>query len=411
MASFFIPLSGLDSDTTALNTIANNLSNMNTTGYKAQTVNFADLFYTQVGEAGSGNLMQQGAGVQTADIQSQFTQGSVASTGNSTDMAVSGNGFFVLQDGNQNLYTRDGNFTLSSAGNLTSQDGLNVMGYPAVNGVVNTNAPLAPIAIPVGQVESPQATSTFGMTANLNATAAVGATVPGQITMYDSLGVSHVATVTYTKTANNTWSYSIALPAGDQTAAGTTANTTGTLTFNASGNLTSPAANVSGISFTGLTDGANDMSFTWNVLGTSGTPTITQVNSASAVTATTQNGFPSGQYDSFTVGNDGTVTATYSNGQTLAVGKLALGTVANTEGLKLLGNGEYSTTQASGTAAVGVSGTAGLGTVTDGSLEASNVNISQEFSDLIIAQRAFEANSKAVTTFDSVVQETINMIH
>jgi flagellar hook protein FlgE len=285
------------------------------------------------------------------------------------------------------------------------------MGYPAVNGVVNTNAPLAPIAIPVGQVESPQATSTFGMTANLNATAVVGATVPGQITMYDSLGVSHVATVTYTKTANNTWSYSIALPAGDQTAAGTTANTTGTLTFNTSGNLTSPAANVSGISFTGLTDGANDMSFAWNVLGTSGTPTITQVNSASAVTATTQNGFPSGQYDSFTVGNDGTVTATYSNGQTLAVGKLALGTVANTEGLKLLGNGEYSTTQASGTAAVGVSGTAGLGTMTDGSLEASNVNISQEFSDLIIAQRAFEANSKAVTTFDSVVQETINMIH
>lgn len=411
MASFYIPLSGLDSDTTALNTIANNLSNMNTTGYKSQTVNFADLFYTQIGEEGSGNLLQQGAGVQTADIQAQFTQGSISSTGNSTDVAINGNGFFVLQNGAQNVYTRDGNFALGSNGNLTSQDGLDVMGYPAVNGVVNTNAPLAPIAIPVGQVQSPQATSSFGMTANLNSAAAVGATVPGQITVYDSLGTSHIATVTYTKTANNTWSYSIALPAGDQTAAGTATNATGTLTFNSNGSLTSPATNVTGIAFTGLADGANGLNFTWNLLGPSGTPTITQVNASSAVTATTQNGFASGQYQSFTVGNDGTVTASYSNGQTMAIGKLALGEVANTQGLKQLGAGEYATTLASGNAAIGASGTAGVGTLQDGSLEQSNVNISQQFSELIIAQRAFEANSKAVTTFDSVVQETINMVH
>ncbi len=411
MASFYIPLSGLDSDTTALNTIANNLSNMNTTGYKSQTVNFADLFYTQIGEEGSGNLLQQGAGVQTADIQAQFTQGSISSTGNSTDVAINGNGFFVLQNGAQNVYTRNGNFALSSTGNLTSQDGLDVLGYPAVNGVVNTNAPLAPVAVPVGQVQSPQATSTFGMTANLDSAAAVGATVPGQITVYDSLGASHIATVTYTKTANNTWNYSIALPAGDQTAAGTATNATGTLTFNASGALTSPVTNVSGIAFTGLTDGANSLSFTWNLLGSSGIPTITQVNASSAVTATTQNGFASGQYQSFTVGNDGTVTASYSNGQTMAVGKLALGVIANTQGLKQLGAGEYATTLASGNAAIGASGTAGVGTLQDGSLEQSNVNISQQFSELIIAQRAFEANSKAVTTFDSVVQETINMVH
>ena len=411
MASFYIPLSGLDSDTTALNTIANNLSNMNTTGYKSQTVNFADLFYTQIGEEGSGNLLQQGAGVQTADIQAQFTQGSISSTGNSTDVAINGNGFFVLQNGAQNVYTRDGNFALGSNGNLTSQDGLDVMGYPAVNGVVNTNAPLAPIAIPVGQVQSPQATSSFGMTANLNSAAAVGATVPGQITVYDSLGTSHIATVTYTKTATNTWSYSIALPAGDQTAVGTATNATGTLTFNSNGSLTSPATNVTGIAFTGLADGANGLNFTWNLLGSSGAPTITQVNASSAVTATTQNGFASGQYQSFTVGNDGTVTASYSNGQTMAIGKLALGEVANTQGLKQLGAGEYATTLASGNAAIGASGTAGVGTLQDGSLEQSNVNISQQFSELIIAQRAFEANSKAVTTFDSVVQETINMVH
>jgi len=411
MASFFIPLSGLDSDTTALNTIANNLANMNTTGYKQQTVNFADFFYTQIGQQGSGDLIQQGAGVQTAGIESQFTQGDITSTGNATDVAMNGSGFFVINDGSTNIYTRDGNFGLNSSGGLITQGGQEVMGYPAANGVVNASGSLTAITVPVGSSQAPQASANFGMSANLNATAAVGATVPGQVTMYDSLGEPQLATVTYTKTASNTWSYSIALPAGAQTAAGTEANNTGTLTFDSSGNLTSPSANVSGISFTGLSDGASDLTLNWNVLGASGTPKITQINAASTVTATTQDGFASGQYQSFSIAPDGTVSASYSNGQTLAVGQLALGNVANDQGLQLLGNGQFAATQASGTASVGVSGTSGLGIMQEGSLEASNVNISQEFSDLIIAQRAFEANSKAVTTFDSVVQETINMIH
>jgi len=411
MASFFIPLTGLNADATALNTIANDLANMNTTGFKTQTVNFSDFFYQQLGQTGSGNQIQLGSGVQTAAIESNFTQGSISSTGNATDVALSGNGFFVLNNGGTDLYTRNGNFGLNASGGLVTQQGLQVMGYPAVGGVVNANAPIGPITIPVGQVEPPQATTNFGMTMNLNASAAIGTAVPGQVTLYDSLGASHIATVTYTKTANNSWSYSIGLPAGDQTAAGTSANTTGTLTFDTSGNLTSPVANVAGVSFTGLQDGAANMTFNWNVLGASGKPTISQVNSASAVAGTTQNGYASGQYQSFNVGVDGTVSATFSNGQQLAVGKLALANVNNQQGLQLLGNGDYATTLASGTAAVGVSGTAGLGTVQSGSLEQSNVNISAEFSALIIAQRAFEANSKAVTTFDTVAQETINMVH
>jgi flagellar hook protein FlgE len=408
MASFYIPLTGLESDSTALNTIANDLANLNTTGFKAQTVNFSDLFYQQIGEEGSGNLIQLGSGVKAAAIESQYTQGSIVSTGNATDVALDGNGFFVLNDGGSNIYTRDGNFGLDSNGNLITQSGLGVMGYPAVGGVVNTNAPLTAISIPVGSVEPPQATSSFGMTANLDASAAVGTAVPGQITLYDSLGVSHVATVTYTKTGTNTWNYSIALPAGDAAAS---ANTTGTLTFDSSGNLTSPAANVAGISFTGMTDGAANMSFAWNVLGTSGKPTITQVSSASAVAATTQNGYASGQYQSFSIAADGKVEATFSNGQQLTVGQVALANVSNVQGLQLLGDGDYATTLASGTASIGISGAAGLGTLQDAALEQSNVNISAEFSDLIIAQRAFEANSKAVTTFDTVAQETINMVH
>jgi flagellar hook protein FlgE len=408
MASFYIPLSGLEADTTALNTIANDLANLNTTGFKSQTTNFSDTFYQQIGEQGSGDLIQEGSGVSVSSIQADFSQGSEISTNNASDVELVGNGFFVINDGGTNVYTRDGNFALGSTGNLMTQSGEQVMGYPATGGVVNTNAPLIGITLPVGQVELAQATSNFGMTANLDASAAVGATVPAQVTMYDSLGVSHVATVTYTKTANNTWSYSIALPSGDATGS---ANTTGTLTFDSSGNLTNPAANVSGISFTGLADGAANMTLSFNVLGSGGKPTITQTAEASAATATTQNGFTTGTYTGYSIASDGTVNASFSNNQTLAVGQLALANVANPQGLDLLGGGNYSTTQASGTAAIGVSGTAGLGTINDDTLEASNVNISAEFSDLIIAQRAFEANSKGVTTFDTIAQETINMVH
>jgi len=408
MASFYIPLTGLDSDSTALNTIANDLANLNTTGFKAQTVNFSDLFYQQIGEEGSGNLIQEGSGVQTASIESQYSQGSIVSTGNSTDVAIDGNGFFVIGDGGSNVYTRDGNFGLSDSGALITQSGQSVMGYPAVGGVVNTNAPLSPISIPVGQIEPAQATSSFGMTANLDSSAAVGTAVPGSLTAYDSLGNPQVVTVTYTKTGTNTWSYAINLPAGVAT---TSTGNTGTLTFDSNGNLTAPAANVAGVTFTGLSDGAADMTMSFNVLGTSGTPTITQDATTSAVASSTQNGYAPGQYQSFSVADDGTVEASFSNGQTLAVGKLALGNVANVQGLQLLGDGDYAATQASGAAAVATSGAAGLGTLQDSALEESNVNISTEFSDLIIAQRAFEANSKAVTTFDTVAQETINMIH
>jgi flagellar hook protein FlgE len=189
------------------------------------------------------------------------------------------------------------------------------------------------------------------------------------------------------------------------------ANATGTLTFDSSGNLVSPATDVSGISFAGLSDGASTLNMTWDLLGPSGAPTISQVDATSSVSATTQNGYGSGEYQSFSIGSDGTVTATYSNGQKQSVGQLALANVANLQGLQDLGNSEYTTTLASGTASIGASGTDGLGTLQGGAIEESNVNISAEFSDLIIAQRAFEANSKAVTTFDTITQETINMIH
>jgi flagellar hook protein FlgE len=408
MSSFSIPLTGLEASSTALNTIANNLSNMNTTAFKSQNVSFSDLFYQQIGSNGAGDPLQVGAGTQVGSTETDFSQGSINETGNATDVALNGNGFFVVQSGGQTEYSRDGNFTLSAAGALTTQGGQQVMGYPVVNGAVDTNAPLAAIQIPVGQVEQPAATSTMSMTANLDASAAVGTVVPAQITVYDSLGVSHVATVDFTAQGGGAWNYSIALPAGDATGG---QNLTGTLQFNASGNLTAPAANVSGIQFTGLADGAGNLNITWDLYGSNNQPTITQVASASAVSATNQNGYASGEYSGFTIDSDGVVSAKFSNGQTTPVGQLALASITNEQGLSITAGNNYETTLASGAASIGVAGSAGLGTMQDEALEQSNVDISTQFSDLIVAQQAFEASSKAITTFDTVSQETINMIH
>jgi len=189
------------------------------------------------------------------------------------------------------------------------------------------------------------------------------------------------------------------------------ANSNGTLTFDSSGNLVNPSANLSNITFAGLSDAAAPMNMTWNLFGANGTGEVSQSAGKSAQSGQLANGYAAGNYNDFSIGSDGTITATYSNGQNQIVGQIGLATVANLQGLADVGSTQYRTTTASGAATVGVAGTGGLGTLEGSSLEAANVNISQEFSDLIIAQRAFEANSKAVTTFDTVTQETINMIH
>jgi flagellar hook protein FlgE len=411
MSSFSIPLTGLESSTTALNTIANNLSNMNTTAFKSQDVSFSDLFYQQIGESGSGNPLEVGAGSQVAATSTNFTEGSVNSTGNADDMAIGGTtgaGFFVVQNGGTTEYTRDGSFTVSAAGDLTTQGGLQVMGYPVVGGAVNTNAPLVPIQLPIGSAQQPAATQNLSITANLDSTATIGTQVTGQVKLYDSLGQSYNAAVTFTNTGLNAWNYNIALPAGASTG-GT--NLTGPLTFDANGNLSFPAANLTGISFTGLSDGANNLAFNWNLYGSNGQPTLTQFAAPSGVAGYTADGYTSGQYQGFTVGSDGLISAQFSNGQTSPVGQVALANVVNPQGLSVEGGNLYQTTLASGAANIGVAGTGGLGTIQDAALEASNVNISTEFSNLIVAQQAYEASSKAITTFNTVSQDTINMIH
>jgi flagellar hook protein FlgE len=410
MGNFSIALSGLEADSVALNTIGNNLANLNTTAYKGQTTSFEDLFYQQIGESGSGDAIQVGAGTRVSGTSTDFTEGTILPDANvnSADMALAGNGFFVVQQGGAQSLTRAGDFQLSAEGNLITQDGQQVMGYAAVNGVVNQNASLSPITIPVGLNESAQATQNISLTANLNSNATVGTTFSSPVQIFDSLGQSHQATVNYTKTATNTWSYSVSLPAGDAT--GVPTNNTGTLTFDSSGNLVSPTGSVNNITFPGLADGASDLSFNWNLNDSIGTPTISQLASASSNTGSLQDGFTSGVYQSFVVDPSGVITAQFSNGRTSTVGQLAVATVANTAGLTASGDNNFATTAASGLASIGVAGAGGRGTLDDGALEQSNVNISTEFSNLIVAQRAFEANSKTVTTFDTISQDVIAMI-
>ena len=411
MGSFTIPLSGLTATTQSLNAIANNLANLNTDGYKDQTLNFASVFNQMQGTSGNGDPIQVGDGVQVAGTVSSFSNGNVNSTGVSSDMALQGNGFFVVQDSNGQEYTRNGDFTVNSQGQLATEGGQLVLGFPAVNGVVQTGSALAPITVNQANIIPGEATTNFQITTNLDATAAAGTTYSSPITVYDSLGEPHDLTINYTNTAPNTWSYSITLPAADT--GGTGAPTTiksGTLDFNSSGVLTSPSGTVTGITISGLADQAADLNLSWNLNGSGGTPAITQQAAASATTETTQNGYAAGTLTSYSVLSDGTVQGQFSNNQTLALGQVAVASFANNQGLTQTAGNNYQATFASGSAVVGQAGEGGDGTITGGSVEQSNVNLSTEFANLIVAQQGYEANAKVLTTLDQVAQATLQVV-
>jgi flagellar hook protein FlgE len=409
MPNFSIPLSGLTAESTALSAIANNLSNQNTTGYKDTTVQFSDLFYQSLGTTGSGDPIQVGAGTQVSSMPSLFTQGSISATGVPTDVAIQGSGFFAVEQNGITSYTRAGDFSLDQNNYLVTSLGQQVLGYPAVNGLVNTGTAIGPLQLGAGTISPPTATANVGMTTNLNASAAPGDTFSTPVTVYDSLGATHILTFTYTNTGPGAWNYSITIPAADEGGVGNPVVVqAGTLAFNANGQLTTPAANVAAIPIGPLADGAANMSFNWQLYN-NGAGQLTQVAGPSATTAITQDGSSAGSLVNFTIGSDGTVTGSFSNGQTQALGQIALASFANNNGLQLQGNTDFTPTLASGQPVIGIPGTGSLGTLTGGALELSNVDIATEFANLIVAQRGFEADAKAITTFDQITQDTINL--
>jgi flagellar hook protein FlgE len=412
--SFSIALSGLTADTDALDIVGNNLANLNTTGYKDTTASFYDLLAQSAG----GGSIQIGGGVSATIGQSQFTQGSIQLTGGTFDAAIQGNGFFVVQDtAGDTLYSRAGNFQLDANGTLVTATGQDVQGWMSTNGVVNTSGAVGNITIPANALSTPVATTKFSVNMNLQSDATIGtsaATFSAPIQVVDSLGATQTLTATFTETAANTWGYSITIP-GDALTGGTAGTPSevakGTLTFDSNGNLTTPAApGTVPVAITGLADGASDLSLNWNLYNpTTGASTITQFDQPSAVSGTSQDGSTATEITQVSIADGGAIVAHYSDGSQSVVAQLAIAGISNPQSLISVGQNNFELGADTATPAVGAPGTGSRGTIQGGALESSNVDIATEFTNLIVYQRSYEANSRVISTLDQLTQDLLNL--
>jgi flagellar hook protein FlgE len=412
ISSFSTALSGLEADSGAINVIGNDLANLNTTGYKANEIEFSALMSQALGVAGNGN--EVGIGVSPVTAFANYTQGSLETTGGATDAAIQGNGFFVVQGpNNQTDYTRDGSFQINASGELVTAAGDAVQGWSATaGGAVNTNGAIGSISVPLGATVPANATSSMSLALNLDSTD-TGGTFSAPIQVFDSLGQSHTLTATYTNTGTNTWSYALTIPAADLTAGGTTTVASGTLTFNSNGSLTSPAASTDPqvVQITGLADGASNLSINWSLYNpTTGSSNITQLAESSGLGSSTQNGYAAGQVSNVTLQNGGLLVANYTNGQTVTVGQLAVASIANPDTLTSVGNNYLQVSTATSTPAIGTANSGARGQIIAGSLESSTVDIAQEFTSLLTFERSYQANSRVISVSDQLLQDTVGLI-
>jgi flagellar hook protein FlgE len=417
VGSFSAGLSGLNANSEALSVIGNNLANINTVGFKASQVSFRDLVY-EIAGANSDNPAQIGLGVGVAAITPVFSQGSIESSRISTNAAIQGNGFFLLNGPEGPSYTRAGAFIFDSTGTLVSPDGQKVQGYttfdPVTKQLINSGAP-TDIVVPPSVLRPPVASTQFSATTNLDAQALVGDSFTSSIQIYDSLGQAHVTTMKYTNTAPGAWNYEMTVDGGE--VSGGTAGTpfqlaTGSLSFDGTGTLTSidggAPANVS-ITTPAWTNGATASAMSWNVLSASNSSLLTGFASPSATSSITQNGTPAGTVTSISIGPDGSIVATIGAGQSITLGQIALVTFNNPQGLVKIGSNRYGEGPEAGVRNVGVAGTGGRGTLIGAALEQSNVDMAQEFTQMILAQRGYQANGKMITVSDQLLLDTINL--
>jgi flagellar hook protein FlgE len=414
--SFNTALSALSADTTAIDVVGNNLANLNTPGYKASVVAFSDLVTESLG-AGLGET-QVGFGVASPITIRQFSQGAIQSSTGTLDVAIQGDGFLVVNDPSSNggtLYTRGGNLEVNKAGQLVTATGFQVQGWNMVGGVLDTTTPPTNISVQVGSLTPPKPTKTLSFDMNLTADAVATptpTTFSTSITVYDSLGGSHAVSVKFTKdAAAGQWDYTMSFPGSDVTG-GTAVTQTGTVAFDSNGKLVTPSATTASpvLNVTGLADGASDMSITWNLYNPNGQPRLTSFSQPSAVSANAQDGSAAAQLTHVGIANGGQVVAKYSNGQQITVGQLAMASIVNPESLIAAGNNNYQLSSKSALPAIGLPGTGGRGEILGGSVESSTVDIAKEFTNLIVYQRAYEANSKVISSTDQLSQTTINLI-
>lgn len=416
--SFNTALTGLNAATADLNVKSNNIANVNTTGFKGSRAEFADVY--AVSAFGSSNTAI-GSGTVLNNVAQQFKQGNLEFTDSSLDLGISGEGFFALaptQASGEVVYTRAGAFGINSDGYVVNGSGQYLRTFPVnPDGTVSSTAmsSTSPLLLPT-TAGTPQATTTVGLSVNLPSTAT---TVTGPIdptdpttynnstsaTMFDSLGNEHILTTYYRKTATaNEWEADVYInePVGSQTLVSPALPTT--LVFNpaAGGALTSGgpiAINITALASGALTPQAVSMALT----GT------TQNSGGFSVQALTQDGFATGRLSGLDISDDGLVRATYTNGQSTPLGKIAMANFPNPQGLKQVGNTAWEESIDSGAVLAGEAGTGSFGLIQSGALESSNIDLTKELVGLITAQRNFQANSKAIETNNAITQTIINL--
>ncbi len=417
-STFSVALSALKAQSEAIDITGNNLANMTTDGFKGSTVQFKDLFSEYLGD---DTGFQLGLGVGSPINTQVFTQGGIQSSSSPMSAAIEGNGFFVVASpSNQQLYTRDGNFQISSSGALQTQTGENVQGWVATANSINTNAAPGDIILPTGAVLAPIATQNMSMNANLDATGTTGSstgTFSVPIQVVDSLGGTHSLTATFTKSATaNSWTYDVTIPGGDLT--GGTAGTQvsvlsapGTLTFNTDGTMSASNTSPVPMSIANLADGSANLNINWNLFNPDGSGTITQYDETSNLASSKQDGEQAAQLTQVALQNGGQVVATYSNGEQKVVAQLAVAAIQNPDSLQNVGNNNFATTTNTATPAIGAPQTGGRGQVLGNSIEGSNVDMATEFTNLIVYQSAYQASSRVITTADQITQDLLSLIH
>src|SRR4051794_1346799 len=416
LRSMFSAISGLKAHQTKLDVAGNNIANVNTVGFKSSTTVFEDTL-SQVlrngsapnGDTAGTNPAQVGLGVKVAGITTNFGQGSTQNTGRASDFMISGDGFFVTKVGNESLYTRAGSFDTDGTGNLITPDGAKLQGWMAgPGGTINPNGPVETLRIPTGQVLAPVATTGSSIAGNLSASAATGTAVTSQVNVYDDLGNVHPVSVTMTKLAptapaTTSTSWSLTFTEGTTTLGNATLQfADGTDPAKPAGTLISPTPASSSVPAAG---GA------WTKGVAVDLTTLTQYGGKSDAAAkdTALSGSAMGVLEGYSLSGDGTIVGTYSNGLRQNIGKLALATFTNPGGLEKAGNSSFRAGDNSGNPLIGAAGTGGRGTLTAGALEMSNVDLAEEFTGLIVAQRGFQANSRVITTSDEILQDLVQL--
>ena len=404
LSSLYTGVSGLSANSEAMGIIGDNISNVNTVGFKSSKAVFSDLFSTVL--ANGSTTRQLGRGSQLSGTLKEFSQGAFEASSNSLDMALDGSGFFVVNNGTGNQYTRAGQFRLNDNGLVQTVTGQTLQGQRVTNGTVSSTVESIDLA---GVQSSPEATTSFTLGANLDASSSAAATFNSPISIYNSVGTQVTASIQFTKVDGaNSWTYSISSSEGTLTS-----GASGTVSFDNSGNLTSPVTDPSiVIDYSASASPALTQTLSWDLVNSSGTTNgkLTGFAASSNNNSLVQDGFSTGTLVGLTTDSTGIISGLFNNGQTDKLFQVTLGDFLAPTGLQRAGANLFSETADSGQVVLGTAGTGGFGGITGQSLELSNVDLAEQFVTMIQTQQAFQASARIITTADDLMTEAVNLV-